>query len=169
MPERRRTSGDDQMEHGFDITQTTEAAMRPATVNSQVAAALLMRACSFPSAAERSQGIAALKSLITQLQADTVEHLKCTSCGLADGTCKAPKNISRKLHDSPPCRLATRLAAAEAEQQVIDRVPQHLVRVRLCDEDVEQPPESDIDLLSKSVDEMRHTRISKGTGSIIKP
>ena len=62
--------------------------MKPATINSQVAAALLMRACSFPSAVERRSAIAALSSLVSQFQADTVEHLKCVAWGLADGTRK---------------------------------------------------------------------------------
>ncbi|CAE7380722.1 unnamed protein product [Symbiodinium sp. CCMP2592] len=154
---------DPNIEHGFAVTQTTEAAMKPATINSQAAAALMMRACSLPTAVERRVAIAALSSLVKQLQEDTVEQLKSVAWGLPDGTRKARKGVARVLHDSPPSRAAAGLASQDADKEVIERVPQHLLRVRLCEDDTEEPAESDRNLVTKTVAEAQHTHISKGT------
>ena len=64
------------------------------------------------------------------------------------------------LHDSPPSRAVVGLAAQDADKEVVS---QHLLRVRLCDEDAEEPPETDLKLLTKTVAEAHHAHVSKGT------
>ena len=102
------------VQHGFDITQTTAEAMKPATVNCQVGAALLMRAHCAANPADRTQALRALRLLLNQLRCDTVEHMKCTAWGLPDRTRKTPKDRCHRLQESAPSREQTREAAVPA-------------------------------------------------------
>ena len=148
------------VQHGFDITQTTAEAMKPATVNCQVGAALLMRAHCAANPADRTQALRALRLLINQLRCDTVEHMKCTAWGLPDRARKTPKDRCHRLQESAPSREQTREAAVAATQSDVQRTPQHLARITLASD---FPVESNVANLSAQVKERRHGHLQQGT------
>ena len=148
------------VQHGIDVTQTTSAAMKPATVNCQVGAALLMRAHCAAASADREKALRALHVLVDQLCRDTVEHLKCVAWGLPDRTRKVPKERSQRLVDLPPSREEVREAAAAASQVEVARTPQHLVAISLTSDN---PPETDLNSLTKHIEEKQHAHLCQGT------
>ena len=100
----------------FDVVATTEAAMKPATVNSQLVAALTLRALSAELAADREHLWAMLEQLCSKLALDTVDSMKAQAWGLTDPT-QAPPKSGRRLGPRRPTRADAQVAVAEQEHK----------------------------------------------------
>ena len=106
----------------FDVVSTTEAAMKPATINSQLVAALALRALSPELAADREHLWATLGQLCRKLALDTVESTKAQAWGLEDPT-QAPPKSGRRLRPRRPTLADAKAAVAEQEHKEVVRTP----------------------------------------------
>ena len=69
------------MAHTIERTRTSAKSMRPATVNSQVAAALMMHAYSFSDPQDRNSAMEKLENLMRSLREATLQDMKCRAFG----------------------------------------------------------------------------------------
>ena len=143
----------------FDVVATTEAAMKPATINSQLVAALALRALSAELAADREHLWAMLEQLCSKLALDTVDSMKAQAWGLTDPT-QAPPKSGRRLGPRRPTRADAQVAVAEQEHKEVVRTPQEAIKVRWARDGEEATPISD---LTAEVKERRWCDIAKGT------